>query len=130
MCHPTRPHPLFCILPPHIIEAVAQRGTALQRLRALRTLTTDQTFRALRVSPRATVPEVRRRLNMLAMEGQKQRTIFDARNLETLPGTVVRSEGGGPSGDPAVDEAYDGLGATYDLLRRTIGIRSMTRVWR
>jgi Zn-dependent metalloprotease len=28
---------------------------------------------------------------------------------------VVRTEGAPPTGDPAVDEAYDGLGATYDL---------------
>jgi len=43
------------------------------------------------------------------------RTIADAENTETLPGTVVRGEGDEPSGDVAVDEAYDGLGATFSL---------------
>jgi len=52
---------------------------------------------------------------MMAAEGQKQRTIYNAHNSEILPGDVVRSEGGPPSGDQAVDEAYDGLGATYDF---------------
>ena len=52
---------------------------------------------------------------MMAAVGQAQRTIYDAHNSETLPGTVVRTEGAPPIGDPAVDEAYDGLGATYDF---------------
>jgi Zn-dependent metalloprotease len=52
---------------------------------------------------------------VLAVEGQKQRTIFDAHNTQTLPGDVVRGEGAPATGDPAADEAYDGLGATYDL---------------
>src|SRR4029079_3450356 len=36
-------------------------------------------------------------------------------NSETLPGTLVRAEGQGPSGDVAVDEAYDALGHTFDF---------------
>src|SRR4029079_11658982 len=32
-----------------------------------------------------------------------------------LPGTVLRTEGQGPTGDTAADEAYDGLGATFDF---------------
>ncbi|TPW76417.1 M4 family metallopeptidase [Schumannella soli] len=46
---------------------------------------------------------------------QPDRTIADAQGSELLPGTVVRKEGDEPSGDVAVDEAYDGLGATFDL---------------
>jgi hypothetical protein len=46
-------------------------------------------------------------------EGQLQRTIYDAQNSMNLPGMAVRREGDPPSGDPAVDEAYDGLGAAY-----------------
>ena len=37
----------------------------------------------------------------MAAAGQKQRTIYDAYNSETLPGTVVRNEGGPPTGNPA-----------------------------
>jgi Zn-dependent metalloprotease len=43
------------------------------------------------------------------------RTISDARSTETLPGDVVRREDDAPTGDPAVDEAHAGLGATYSL---------------
>ena len=42
-----------------------------------------------------------------------RRTISDAESTETLPGDVVRREGAPASGDPAADEAYDGLGATF-----------------
>ncbi len=44
------------------------------------------------------------------------RTISDANNRETLPGERVRGEDDPPTGDAAVDEAFDGLGATFTLL--------------
>jgi Zn-dependent metalloprotease len=47
--------------------------------------------------------------------GVKRRTIYDAKNSEYLPGTLVRGEGDPPSSDEAVNEAYDAAGATYDL---------------
>jgi hypothetical protein len=111
----THRHSIFCILPPHLLNALAQRGTPQQRARALRTLLTDNTFRSLRAGLQLGVPTVRRRPGMLGFEGQKQRTIYDAHQTETLPGVVVRSEGSPSTGDPAVDEAYDGLGATFDF---------------
>ncbi|MCS6924449.1 MAG: M4 family metallopeptidase [Candidatus Binatia bacterium] len=105
-------HSLFCILPPHILRSIAQNGTAQQRTASMQTLAIDHTFRALRTRPRLGVPA---RPRMLPAEGMKVRTIFDARHTQTLPGEVVRIEGGPPTGDVAVDEAYDGLGATYDF---------------
>jgi len=116
MCqHPNHRQPIFCILPPHIIDALVQRGTPRQRALALRALGVDHTLRALRATPRTLVPGIRRRPSAMGAEAQKQRTIYDAHSIETLPGDVVRSEGGPPTGDVAVDEAYDGLGATYDF---------------
>jgi Zn-dependent metalloprotease len=38
---------------------------------------------------------------------------------------VVRHEGGAPTGDPAADEAYDGLGATYALFADAFGRASI-----
>jgi hypothetical protein len=46
-----------------------------------------------------------------------RRTISDAHGTEELPGDVVRTEGADPTGDGAVDEAYEGLGATWRLYR-------------
>jgi len=46
---------------------------------------------------------------------KQQRTIFTAQGQETLPGAPVRREGAARTGDAAVDEAYDNLGATFDF---------------
>ncbi|HEX7984148.1 MAG TPA: M4 family metallopeptidase [Duganella sp.] len=48
--------------------------------------------------------------------GEKRRTVYDAKNKTTLPGKLVRGEGAKPSADVAVNQAYDGAGATYDFL--------------
>jgi Zn-dependent metalloprotease len=116
LCQTTAPHrhAIFCILPPHILRSMAQNGTPQQRRAALETLATDNTFRTLRVAPQLT-PAMRKRPRTLAMEGEKQRTLYDAHNVETLPGNMVRAEGAPATGNPAVDEAYEGLGATYDF---------------
>lgn len=107
-------HSLFCILPPYVLRAIAERGTPEQRRIALTTLSTDQTIRAVRATEE---PPTTRGGRGLQLRGatQKQRTIFTAHNTQNLPGDIVRTEGSPPSGDPAVDEAYDGLGYTYDL---------------
>ena len=44
----------------------------------------------------------------------KRRTIYDAEHGFGLPGRPVREEQDGPTADLAVNEAFDGLGATYD----------------
>ncbi|WP_313480293.1 M4 family metallopeptidase [Microbacterium sp.] len=44
------------------------------------------------------------------------RTIFDAQNTETLPGLIVRTEDDEPVADDTVNEAFDGLGATFQML--------------
>ena len=46
---------------------------------------------------------------------RKNRQVFDAQSGSTLPGVPVRAEGEAATGDAAADEAYDGLGATWDL---------------
>ncbi|MFE6996107.1 M4 family metallopeptidase [Microbacterium sp. NPDC057659] len=44
------------------------------------------------------------------------RTVSDAEGTETLPGTVVRKEDDAPVADVSVNQAFDGLGATFDML--------------
>jgi Zn-dependent metalloprotease len=113
MCsNPTR-HSFFCILPPHILRAIAERGTPEQRQCASRTLALDSTMRSLRLIPwmreaRPAVP---------AAVPAKHRTIYTASNQQQLPGTIVASEAAPPgaNADVAVREAFDGLGATWDF---------------
>src|SRR6478672_8245340 len=115
MCKSTRHrHSIFCILPPHILRQIAMNGTNPERAAALNTLATDQTFRAMRADDRL-APAAPKRAGVLAVEGEKQRTIYSAQNQQNLPGVLVRAEGAKATGDAAVDEAYDGLGATFDF---------------
>jgi len=103
-------HSIFCILPPHVLEAIAKSGDAEHREWALQTLAVDTTIRSERVTEQL--------LRVAATPlgpAHKQRAIHNANHGSTLPGTLVRSEGQAASGDAAIDEAYDGFGATFDL---------------
>ena len=105
---------IYCILPPHILRNIAQNGTAAQRRIALQTLAADATIRALRVAQQA-APHRQTLRGLTAGGAEQHRTIYDAHSTTTLPGDSVRGEGAPATADPAVNEAYDGLGATFDL---------------
>lgn len=49
---------------------------------------------------------------------QPDRRISDAESDDKLPGRLVRREGEPPTGDDAVDEAYVGLGDTFEMFAR------------
>ncbi|KAF9525177.1 hypothetical protein CPB83DRAFT_796688, partial [Crepidotus variabilis] len=44
-----------------------------------------------------------------------KRVVYDAKHTEILDEKLVRSEGGPATSDPAADECYDGLGATFNF---------------
>ncbi|MEO7911748.1 MAG: M4 family metallopeptidase [Roseiflexaceae bacterium] len=114
MSQQTYPHSIFCILPPHMLREIAIHGDIPERTAALDTLATDQTFRMMRADERLT-PATPTRASVLAAEGEQHRTIYSAKNQQNLPGVIVRAEGAKATGDLATDEAYDGLGATFDF---------------
>jgi Thermolysin metallopeptidase, alpha-helical domain/Thermolysin metallopeptidase, catalytic domain/Protealysin propeptide len=109
------------IVPPYILDAIIKNGTPAQRASAQKTLKADTQTRALRASSQTRRPA--------AVEGvgppHRNRLVHDAMHSFSLPGTLVRSEGDGPSGDVAVNEAYDGLGATFDLYYDIYGRNSI-----
>ncbi|KQZ23573.1 M4 family metallopeptidase [Microbacterium sp. Root553] len=53
------------------------------------------------------------------------RTISDAGNTHTLPGAIVRGEDDEPVADASVNEAFDGLGATFEMLLSAFGRNSL-----
>lgn len=112
-------HSHCCLLPPFVLESLARNGTPQQRARALRTLSTDATMRSLRATAGRTRRTQQPGAAVAAIAPGPRRTIYDARHTQTIPGDLVRGEGSMPSGDAAVDEAYDGLGATYDFFWQT-----------
>ena len=104
-------HSVLCITPPHMLQEIVRNGSSTQRDLALRTLITSEQMRG----QRRVMKSMAAFLTTVAPTGNKERTIYDAKNGSTLPGTLVRSEGDLASSDPAVNEAYDGSGVTYDL---------------
>ncbi len=106
------------IVPPYILEALATSREPAVALPAREALRHDEQLRAARRTPtaRPTGRRAPRREDAVGAHGAgPHRTIFDAKGTQTTPGTEVRAEGGAPTGDVAVNEAYDGLGATWEL---------------
>lgn len=107
-----------CIIPPFIFEAIERNGSPQQRAAARRNLDAASEVRRERaVAPSGGAPE--------AQATGRERIVYTANNGSTLPGTPVRNEGEAPSGDAAVDEAYDGSGNTYDLYKQVYGRNSI-----
>jgi len=107
-------HSIFCIVPPDMLHEIARNGTAQERDLALKTLATDGTLRTRRATQQLLAATSFRNLLSTAPV-TKTRTIYNAGQTPTLPGKTVRAEGQAASGDVAVDEAYDGLGDTFDF---------------
>jgi Zn-dependent metalloprotease len=102
--------PINCIVPPYMLKNIATKGSEAQKNVAINTLITSEQMRGKR-SALADFTAAAFRVQV----GGKERIVYDAKNGSNLPGTIVRREGDGPTGDVAVNEAYDGSGLTYDL---------------
>jgi Zn-dependent metalloprotease len=103
-------NPVLCIVPPHMLQAIAENGSDEQRSVAIETLRTTAQLRG----ERRFEPLVRSLEGIESRAGMLRR-VFDAQNANTLPGVLVRSEGDAEHTDVAVNEAYDGAGNTYNL---------------
>ena len=113
-CRAAHPRAIFCILPPHILHEIAKRArSAAQRNAALDALALDGTLRSHRTAVQLQPSAVR--LSAAGAPPKVNRTIYTANESETLPGTLVRAEGQPAVGDVSVNEAYDGLGSTFEF---------------
>jgi hypothetical protein len=119
-------NPLYCIVPPHVLERLARErlGTAADErertaaLVVLDTLTITESFRVARIMkpslerrPPQWGPRLFRRQRRAlrsaqgggrlaaALEFAKHRTIYSAQDRYKIPGVKVRSEGQGPTND-------------------------------
>ncbi|MEX0152507.1 M4 family metallopeptidase [Microbacterium sp. LMI1-1-1.1] len=103
------------IVPPFLLDRIASTDDprlARAAAAARKTLAMPRPPRPARTRLRLSIDE-----GALVAEAvpAPDRIISDAQNAELLPGRRVRSEDEPATGDAAVDEAYDGLGATYDF---------------
>lgn len=117
------------VIPPYLLDAIAERGGEKfpRAARAARSCqVSDESCRnlraeGLRYTPVATSAggaqdsEAAMHSQVTGASAGVNRLIHDAQGTETLPGSLVRSEGEDAVSDEAVNEAYDGLGASYSL---------------
>ena len=105
-----------------MLEALAQSDDPLAARHARESLEHDAELRPSRRTPTARPTRTRAPRREDLGDGAPgahgtgpHRTVADARGTQNLPGTTVRTEGGPPTSDVAATEAYDGLGATWQL---------------
>ncbi len=102
-------HGISCILPPYMMERIAERGTPEQQVKASQTMAISAQIRQQRVAaPRVAAAP-------MAAAAGLQRRVYTANETTNLPGQLVRSEGDPDSQDVSVNEAYNGAGSTYQL---------------
>ena len=113
------------IAPPSLLLTVAEQGDAETRDAALRTLLTSVALRSRRSSFGPTLrrfglsPADLDFLPAQAPDTGPENTVYDVAGGEeqALPGRLVRGTTDPPTGDAAVDEAFDGAAATADFYR-------------
>ncbi|MFI7136482.1 M4 family metallopeptidase [Streptomyces massasporeus] len=104
--------PVFCtIVPPHVLDKLAQAEDSSLAGPARRTLQRD----AFERTQRRLTTVIGASAVAAVADGKPQRTVHDARHGTDLPGHKVRGEGDKPGKDATVNRAYAGLGATFEL---------------
>ncbi len=111
------------IIPEYINKKIVEKGTKEQKERAWKNVLLTEQLRGRRqVTGLLT--------SMLSVSDKLHRTIYDAQNEESLPGKLMRLEGGKVKGGTSVTEAYDYSGDTYKYYkevheRNSINARGM-----
>jgi Zn-dependent metalloprotease len=110
--------PMACIVPPFLLEHFVRSGDEQQRESALQALAVDTSLR----DRRSTAAAVRFAVGAVdptffvqraGPPGVPHRLIYNMKNQTSGSASLVRAEGQNAVDDPAVNEAYDGLGDTY-----------------
>lgn len=111
------------IIPEYVNKKIVEKGTKKQKEHAWKNLILTEQLRGRRLVTGLMS-------SMFSVSNKLDRTIFDAQNMENLPGNIVKREGGRAKGDKTVTEAYEYSGATYNFfkdifIRNSIDTRGM-----
>lgn len=117
------PNPIHCILPPYLLDKLADSTDPKVRDLAIEAIARSATLRA----ERTTLARMPMMAAIPSATGKKDRLVYDMKNQGSsfLPGKLVRREGDAKSKDPAVNEAYDYSGATYDFYKTLFNRNSL-----
>ncbi len=114
MCTQQR-NPIYCIIPPHLLRHLAQSEDPKLRELALRTLSVDATVRLARATTSSDSVPANLQALAAGTAPAPKRSIYDNQHQASLVRNLVRTEGQPPVADQAVNQAFDGLGATFDF---------------
>lgn len=112
-----------CILPGYVLDQLARTSDERIRAKALDTLALDYRFRLTRAEAAArSGGATARTITFGRVGGTPNRVIYDQQHsTDQTPGAAVRAEGQTPADDKSVNQAYDGLGDTYDFYWKVFG---------
>jgi len=118
-CH----DPVHCILPPYVLDQMSQSKDAKVRKLAIDAIEAASAMRAQRMLL-ATMPAMSA---IPSPVGKKHRLVYDAKHgsMWSLPGKLVRKEGGKKVKDVSVNEAYDYSGDVYDFYSQIFSRNSL-----
>lgn len=117
------PNPLHCILPPYLLDKLAESSDPKVRALAVETIARSASLRSMRT----TLARMPTMAAIPSAAGKKERLVYDMKQQGSsfLPGKLVRREGDPKSTDPAVNEAYDYAGLTYDFYKTLFNRNSL-----
>jgi Thermolysin metallopeptidase, catalytic domain len=117
------PNPIHCILPPYILDRMAESSDPKVRKLAVEAIARSATLRATRTA----LAQFSTMSATPSPDARKSRLVYDnkGRGSTFLPGKLVRREGDPKSNDPAVNEAYDHAGTTYNFYKKVLGRNSL-----
>jgi Zn-dependent metalloprotease len=122
-------NPLHCIVPPFILERLAESPNARVRARALQNMQIAAYMRGVRSMTTVLPASALRTASEIVGPAKVNREIYTQGGQDppdsNLPGTLVRAEGQAKSSDPAVNEAYDYSGATWSFYWKIFGRNSL-----
>lgn len=102
------------IIPASVLRKLAERADAPQRKLLLDQIERSAFLRGQRSATGLAAP------GLLVAAGEKRRTVYDARHATRLPGKLMRGETDAAVADPAVNQAFDGAGITYDFYEQVL----------
>ncbi|HKG87872.1 MAG TPA: M4 family metallopeptidase [Nitrososphaeraceae archaeon] len=112
-------YPVCNIIPPDMLKELLAEVEEEEKNKVLRTLMIDTRMREHR-SILGSMPAI------FPLAAEKDICIYDAQNTRNVrTSTRVRCVGDPKSNDKAVNEAYDGFDATYDLYKTVYGRKSI-----
>jgi Zn-dependent metalloprotease len=116
MCKMLHRHSVLCVMPPHMLDHILVHGSQNQRRAAVLTKSVTSSLRYMRHTEQLLANQrAERDYADTAGSHKLKRVIRNSRNLEVAGGTIIRKEGQAAISDVAANEAYDGLGATWNF---------------